>query len=261
MAAYCSSSENVKVYAIKGKLVKATINLFCLPFAGGNKYSYQKYLEKAPSFLNIIPMEYPGRGARIKEALISDVDALVTDLYNQIQKNIGLADYAIYGHSMGGLIGYLLTRKLVENNHKLPLHLFITGTSGPSAESRSSKNRHLLPKEEFIQELKDLDGIPDEILQNEDLLGYIEPILRSDFKTCETYQYKEHDPLNIPFTVITGTDENMEIEDIHLWQKETECVVDFRQIPGKHFFIFKYPRVIVDIVSKKLSVHTKAYQL
>ena len=241
--------------------MKAKINLFCLPFAGGNKYSYQKYLDKAPSFLNIIPMEYPGRGARMKEPLISNADLLVDHLFEKISKNIDQADYAIYGHSMGGLIAFLLARKLVENNCKPPLHLFITGTCGPSSPLRSAKNRHLLPDDEFIQELKELDGIPDEILQNEELLGFIEPILRADFKTCETFQYREDAPLNLPFTVITGTEENMEAEDIHLWQKESGSEVDFRQIPGKHFFIFKYPRVIVDIISKKLSIYSKAYQL
>ncbi|MGZ5135291.1 MAG: thioesterase II family protein [Flavitalea sp.] len=241
--------------------MKASINLFCLPFAGGNKYSYQKYMDKAPAFLNIIPLEYPGRGARIKEALISDADLLVNDLFEKIKRTINQAEYAIYGHSMGGLIAFLLARKLMENNYKPPLHLFITGTCGPSSPLRSAKNRHLLPGDEFIQELKDLDGIPHEILQNEELLGFIEPILRADFKTCETFRYREESPLNIPFTVITGTEEDMQIEDIHLWQKESSSEVDFRQVPGKHFFIFNYPRVIVDIISKKLSVYTKAYQL
>lgn len=241
--------------------MKASMNLFCLPFAGGNKYSYQKYIEKAPSFLNIVPLEYPGRGARMKEALIFDAELLVEDLYNIIKKPADQGDYAIYGHSMGGLIGYLVARKLIANNHRPPLHLFVTGTSGPSSPSRSARNRHLLPKDEFLQELRNLDGIPEEILQHEDLLEYIEPILRADFKACETYQHSETAPLSIPFTVITGTEEDMEIADIQLWQKESDQEIDFRQIPGKHFFIFKYPRVIVDIISKKLSVHTKAYQL
>lgn len=241
--------------------MKATINLFCLPFAGGNTYSYQKYIEKAPSFLNIIPLEYPGRGVRAKEPLTSDIDFLVNDLYNQIYTLADQTDYALYGHSMGGLISYLLARKLIENNHKQPLHLFITGTPAPSALSRSAKKRHLLPMAEFIQELKDLDGMPDEILLNDEVLSYIEPILRTDFKTCETYLYKENTPLSIPFTVITGTGENIEMAEISLWQKETRCAVDFRQIPGKHFFIFKYPGFIVDMMCKKLSVHTKAYQL
>lgn len=237
-----------------------SLNLFCLPFAGGNKYSYRDYREKAPSFLNIIPLEYPGRGTRIKEPLIYDIKDLVNDVYNQICNKVDQLDYAIYGHSMGGLTAYLLTRKLIENNHKEPLHLFITGTSGPSSFSRCEKKRHLLPKKEFIEELKILDGISDEILQNEELLYYFEPIIRSDFMVSETYLHENHPPLNIPFTIITGTEEDMEMADIHLWQKETNCVIDFRQMPGKHFFIFKYPHKIVDIISKKLSVHAKAYQ-
>ncbi|MEJ7738039.1 MAG: thioesterase domain-containing protein [Chitinophagaceae bacterium] len=237
------------------------MNLFCLPFAGGNKYSYREYVEKASSYLNIIPLDYPGRGARTKEPLIENIDTLVEDVYKQISNKVGQTEYAIYGHSLGGLAAYLLTRKLIENNHKAPLHLFITGTTGPSAFSRCEKKRHLLPKKEFLEELKILDGIPDEILQNEELLDYFEPIIRSDFKVSETYLYEDYVPLNIPITIITGTEEDMEIADIRLWQKETTCVIDFRQLPGNHFFIIKQSGKIVEIISKKLSVHAKSYQL
>lgn len=237
------------------------IALFCLPFAGGNKYSYRVFAEKAPSFIHVNTLEYPGRGARIKEPLISDINILVDDVYNQIKDKVDTTEYAIYGHSLGGLVAYLLAKKLIENNHNKPVHLFITGTTGPASLSRGSKKRHTMPKEEFIEELKDFGGMPDEILQNDELLHYFEPILRSDFKASENYVYENYPPLNIPFTVITGMEEDMEFEDIRLWQKETEHVTDFRRLPGKHFFIFNYGSAIVDIISKKLSVYTKAYQL
>ena len=236
-----------------------SLNVFCLPFAGGNKYSYRLYGENASSLLNIIPMDYPGRGARITEPLIEDIYTLVKDMYNQVCNKIGETDYAIYGHSMGGLVAYLLTRALIENNHKAPLHLFITGTTGPSALSRTDKKRHLLPKEEFINEIKKLGGMPDEILQNEEWLYYFEPILRADFKASENYLHENSAPLKVPMTVITGSDEDMEMADILIWQKESACTVDFRQMPGNHFFIFRHPRAIIDIISKKLSVYIKAY--
>ena len=232
--------------------MKKSINLFCLAFAGGNKYSYREFVEKAPSFLNIIPLEYPGRGGRIKEPLLPDIIAVTNDLYKQISPLIGEKEYAIYGHSMGGLTAYLLTRKLIENGHRPPLHLFITGTTGPSAISRTEKKRHLLEKEEFIQEIKDLDGMPDEILYNEELLDYFEPILRSDFAASETYLHQDAAPVDIPFTVITGTEEDMEMEDILLWQKESIHEVDFKQMPGKHFFIFQHIYQIFEIISQKL---------
>ena len=97
--------------------------------------------------------------------------------------------------------------------------------------------------------------MPDEILENEELLYYFEPILRSDFKISEEYVYEERVPFNIPLTVITGTEEDMELEDIQLWQKETTMVVDFKRLPGKHFFIFEHVFRIIEIISRKLYLH------
>lgn len=235
--------------------MKKTTNLFCLPFAGGNKYSYREFVEKAPSFLNLITLDYPGRGTRMREPMPINIDALAHDLYTQVSPLIGQENYAIYGHSLGGLMAYLLTRKLLENGHHAPSHVFITGTTGPSAMSRSEKKRHLLNKEDFINEVRALDGMPEEILNNEELLYYFEPILRSDFKISENYIYQEKSPLNIPITVITGTEEDMEMEDIQLWQKETSHIVDFKRLPGKHFFIFQHAFKIVEIISRKLYLH------
>ena len=230
------------------------INLFCLPFAGGNRYSYRLYEENLPDFIRLIPLEYPGRGARLNEPLVTDINWLVDDLYYQIRHFIDKERYAIYGHSMGGLVACLLSRKVIMNSHLNPLHVFITGTQGPSALSRGEKMRHLLNKEEFIDELKALNGCPDEILNNDEMLSYFLPILQADFKASETYKYQEYEPMNVPFTVITGTEENMKPEDIQLWQRETIARVDFRRLPGKHFFIFQYAHKITEIIAKKLSI-------
>lgn len=238
---------------MKSNTNTASVNLFCLPFAGGHRYSYRDYSEKAPAFLNVIALEYPGRVARMKEPLLTDISSLVDDLFKQISPRTSERPYAIYGHSMGGLIAYLLTRKLIAEGFKAPLHLFITGTSGPSAESRFVKMRHLLPRQEFLQEMRELDGIPEAILQNDELLEYFEPILRSDFQACETYRHVEAPPLNIPITVITGDQEDMTLEDIGLWQNESTQKVDFIRMPGKHFFIFDYPTEVVEIITKKLT--------
>jgi surfactin synthase thioesterase subunit len=234
-------------------LMRKKIKLLSFTFAGGNKYSYRLLREKAPSFLNVITIEYPGRGARIKEKLISDIHVLVDDLYQQVKDAVDTEEYAIYGHSLGGLVAYLLTLKILKNNHRPPEHLFITGTTGPSAPSRLEKKRHLLPQNEFIEEVKDLGGMPDEILESEDMLRFLEPILRNDFKVSETYIYEDHAPLDIPITVITGTEEDMEKEDILLWQKESIEDVDFKQMPGGHFFILNHLHEILEIISDKLA--------
>jgi surfactin synthase thioesterase subunit len=229
------------------------LKIFCLPYAGGNKYSYRELSDAASSHFEFITLDYPGRVPRIKEPLISDANELVEDLFNQIKFKLSEDKYILYGHSMGGLLSYLLARKLIENGFKSPAHLIITGTSGPTVFEKREKKRHLLPQKEFIREMKDLDGIPAEILETEELMSFFEPILRSDFKVCETYLHKESSPLNIPFTVITGTEEDMEDSDILLWQKESSLEIDFNKIEGKHFFVFKKKKEVLDIFEKNLN--------
>lgn len=238
--------------------MKQALNVFCLPYAGGNKYSYRELKRQAPAFLNFILLEYPGRGARMGEPLITDIHIIVDDLFAQIKDSIRNEDYALYGHSMGGLIAYLLTVKITEHKLKQPLHLFITGTSGPSAISRGEKKRFQMAQDEFFKEIKNFGGMPDEILENDELLLYFEPILRSDFQASESYIHESHPALNVPITVITGTGENFEAGDVEIWQKESLHKVDFKRLPGKHFFIFDFVPELIQIIAKKLTSPIKA---
>jgi surfactin synthase thioesterase subunit len=231
--------------------MSSKINVFLLPFAGGNKYSYRKYEESTPSFLKLIPLEYPGRGTRQNEPLITNMQLLVDDVFGQMKEKGFQKPYAIYGHSMGGLLCYLVTRKIIQKGERPPVHLFITGTSGPSENSREKK-RHLLNKEDFLQEIKDLGGLPDPILQDSELMDYYEPIIRADFQLSELYVYEEQPPLDIPVTVITGREEKMSLGKIQAWQKEFVPKIDFKRFPGDHFFILDHIMPIMEIMARKL---------
>lgn len=228
------------------------IDLICLPFAGGNKYSYRPLFSEISEIFNTTTLEYPGRGTRIFEELTSDIDKLVNDLFDQLKPILSKGNYALYGHSLGGLLTYLLAVKIRENKAELPKHIFITGASGPSAPSRLTKKFHLYPRKEFIDEIIILGGMPDEILQDNAMLEFLEPILRNDFKVSETYVHKAAEALNMPFTVITGIDEDLTAEEVLLWQKESTQTVDFMQLEGDHFFIMQHKDFIINAISEKL---------
>ncbi len=229
-----------------------TINLICLPFAGGNKYSYRSLFNRSATLFNVITLEYPGRGSRMSEQLEPDINVLVDDLYLQVKPIVTNGEYAIYGHSLGGLIAYLLTVKVLQNKHQAPKHVFVTGASGPSAASRSAKKLYLYPHKEFIEELVALGGLPDEIIREKDMINFLEPILRNDFKASATYVHKKIWPLSIPLTVITGTEEPITVDERLLWQDEFTTVVDFIQMTGNHFFIFNHSDELINIISRKL---------
>ena len=227
------------------------ITLICFPFAGGNRYSFRAFQSLWPKEIRTIVIEYPGRGARIMQPLQSDISNVAIDAFSLIKEIIGNTDYAIYGHSMGAIVGFEVIHRILDDGLPAPVHFFVTGTTAPSSPRRSERKWHLLPKDQFISRLRDLDGCPKEIFENPELLDFVEPIIRSDFKAVETFRYHRRKPFDIPVTVVTGSEESMEERDIVLWQEETVRKVDFRRMKGDHFFIFDMqqndiPRLILE---------------
>jgi surfactin synthase thioesterase subunit len=86
------------------------MNLFCIPFAGGNSYSYGELKRYVPESLNIIALDFPGHGKRMGEALLTNIHAMADDLYHQIKDHLN-RPYAVWGHSLGGIVSYLLLKK------------------------------------------------------------------------------------------------------------------------------------------------------
>jgi surfactin synthase thioesterase subunit len=231
------------------------INLFCFPFAGGNKYSYRDYEKFMPSNIKLIPIESPGRGMRFSERLSCSIDEIVADYYDQI-KDYLQEPYAIYGHSMGALTGFLVTKRIIEENLNPPLHLFFSGRAGPSSKDKDEA-KYLLPQKEFVAELKSLDGIPEGVLKDEDLMEIFEPILRADFQAIETYTYNSSQAIDIPISVAIGKEEKVSLQEAEAWQKESQHPLKIKQFPGKHFFIFQYPEHIMRwITLELLSINT-----
>lgn len=237
------------------------INLFCFPFAGGNKFSYRVYEPYASAIVNMVTVEYPGRGVRPGEACVRQMAQLLDDVYMSLYPAISAGKYAFYGHSMGAIVSFCLIKRLAAEGRPLPVHLFISGSPAPTAKTAISKKRHLMDKDDFLQEIKELDGCPAEVLENEELLNYFEPILRCDFEVSETFDYHHDHPLRIPITVITGDEEVILEEDLVQWQKESIRPVDFIKLPGRHFFILEYPQKVMHIINEKLNAHSKIFHI
>jgi len=227
-----------------------SINLICFPFAGGNKYSYRILKSNCSRKLNVITLEYPGRGNRIGEPFCDNIQLLVKDLCRQLYGLIDTEHYAFYGHSMGGLLAYLVTKELEESNRPKPIHIFISGTKGPSIVRQEKK--HLLEKERFIEEIKKYGGLPVQVLEEEELLNFFEPILRADFKIVENFVYENRGPIKHPLTIITGSEDDLTYDEIYGWRKEAMEEVDFIIMPGNHFFIFNHVNEILKIIEQKV---------
>lgn len=226
------------------------VNLFCIPFAGGSKYSFTNFEASFPAGIRVKAIDFPGRGARIKEKLLHGMDDLVDDAFRQIH-HLLTQPYALFGHSMGGMICYLLALKIREYNLHPPIHLFVSGTPGPSTRNEESTD-YMLEKNEFLKKVRDLGGLPPELLENNEMLDFFEPILRADFRAIDTYKYQPAPPLNTAITVMKGIDEDLAHFQVIGWQRESVCPIELIQLPGNHFFIYDHVKTIGNIIDRKL---------
>lgn len=231
-------------------------DLICFPFAGGNKFCYRLFESHYPEQFSSFTVEYPGRGRRVSQSPIKNINDLAKDAFYQIVDRTR-HPYMLYGHSMGALVAFLVLHILNANHHRLPVHVFFTGTTAPSAPRRKAKIKHRLDRPSFLQEIKNYEGTPASLWEDHDLLDFFEPILRADFEAVETYEYKPLQRLNIPFTVITGTQEDLDEDEIKLWQKETILPVEFIKMSGKHFFIHEHSSEIVKTMISKTITTSK----
>ncbi|WP_062053004.1 thioesterase II family protein [Aquimarina longa] len=224
--------------------------IIAFPFAGGNRYSFSSIEKHVPKNIDWITLELPGRGNRFKENLLVKIDDMVDDLLDKIIPHIQKSDYIIYGHSMGTLLGYELTKRIIQEKLKLPKHLFFTGRGAPGFD-RFKNKKSTLPKELFWKEVIEMGGFPNDILDHEDLLDLYFPIMKSDFKAVEDYEFCQmKKPFLIPIHICMGNEEIGEEEDktplssMKAWSNETSYSCSFELLKGDHFFILKHPKTI-----------------
>lgn len=216
--------------------------MFLLHFAGGNRNSYQ-FLTPHLTDFDLIPLELPGRGRRFGEPLIKDFDSAAHDLFVQARAFLATrTPFLIYGHSMGAALGFRLAGML-ENAGFPPAWLFVSGNCGPGVGS--DVPLHLLPQEEFIQELVRLGGIPPEVLSNTEIMDFYLPLLRADFELVEKYVHAPADILGTPIYAMMGAEEK-HAELIANWGKFTRASFDCLLLDGGHFFIYRHVQKIAE---------------
>lgn len=209
--------------------------IVAFPFAGGNKYSYSKMIHNSNEF---IVLEYPGRGTRSDKPLITNLNELIEDMFNEFEKIVDEEnDYIIYGHSMGALIAYFICLMIEQKKMKQPDMLVVSGAKAPFYR-RIDKISHL-DNESFWAEITKIGGIPKELKEDKELIDFFTPILKADFRLLENYSYSGKNKINIPIDVFYGSEEDIEIEQVLAWKETTHKNINIQCLPGDHFFIFK----------------------
>ena len=113
--------------------------------------------ELAPQ-IDVCPVQLPGREERFNEPAHTDLRALASMVITQLQAYFD-KPYALFGHSMGALLSYEVSRQLEAQGAPMPVRTFLSAYVPPHRPSRWSPIHHL-PDDAFLDEIRQLDGTP-----------------------------------------------------------------------------------------------------
>lgn len=211
------------------------LRLFAFPWAGGGATVFQTWASGLPADVELLPVQLPGREERLGEPAFERIEPLVEATRQALAPHLDVP-FAFYGHSMGALVAFELTRALRRRGGPMPARLMVSGRRAPHLPV-PRPHLHALPDAEFLAGLRRLQGTDDAVLESSELMALVLPTLRADFAVCETRVHAEEPPLDLPITAFGGvSDREAGFADVAAWRHHTRGGFRSRMFPGHHFF-------------------------
>lgn len=215
------------------------VRLLCLAQAGGAAGAFAGWRPHLPEGLEIVPIELPGRGTRLAEPLADDVDTLVGDLADALGDDIA-DDYALFGHSFGGLLAYELAIALVRAGHRPPVSLLVSAVRAPHVAV--DEPLHLLDDDALLAHLRRIDGLPEALLRHRPYVDTVLRAVRADLRLAD--RYHRRDPFRVPFPlhVLGGlADPIVPPDTLGDWERCAGGDFSVAVYPGDHFYLYRDP--------------------
>lgn len=227
------------------------LRLFCFPYAGGGASIFRLWATALPTDVEVCPVYLPGRENRLREPLFTSMEQLIPALGRALDPYMDIP-FAFFGYSMGALISFELARHLRRGQRQGPIQLFIAADRAPQLPHPGPALHHL-PDGEFKRELARFGGTPAAVLEHEELMEVLQPILRADFTLYETYVYVSEAPLDCPIIAFGGIDDPMiSMQEVAAWNEQTRQAFLLHRLPGNHFFLQSEQNTLLRLLSQEL---------
>ncbi|HKY05779.1 MAG TPA: alpha/beta fold hydrolase [Blastocatellia bacterium] len=229
----------------------AKLRLFCFPYAGAGAAIYYSWANGSLDNVEVCAVELPGRGTRMQEPALTSIQSQVDSVFGGIHKHLD-KPFAFWGHSMGSIIAFELTRRLSLESNLAPAHLFVSGRQAPHIPDKFAPTYNL-PEPDLLRDLKRLNGTPREVLESPELMQLVLPMLRADLEAIDTYSYKPGAKIGCPITVFGGVrDPEVDRAGLEGWSEHTTAAFSLRMLPGDHFFLHSAQQLLLKIVNQGL---------
>lgn len=214
------------------------LRMVVLHHAGGSHVSFRRWARLLPAGWEACLVDAPGRGHDADAPPLRAMDELVRHLVRELAP---LADrpFALFGHSMGAVVGFALCIELRAMGLPLPVWLGVSAHPGPrTPDRRRTLELNRLAPDALRTALHRIGGVPQALVEDDELWDRIEPLLRADLEVAERWRPPGVEVLPVPITAFCGQDDPVARRTAMLrWAGHTERFLGVREFAGDHFFV------------------------
>lgn len=234
----------------------STLTLLCLPCAGASATMYLRWRRLLPRWIEVVPVELPGRGARLGEDFVEGFEPMVALLCAE-HDNALRGNFAFFGHSMGALLAWGMSRRLQAQGRPAPRALLVSGSAAPSQRD-PGRFVDIDDDAALVADLRKQGGTPEELFASPELMRMTLDTLAADYRVCKSFSYPGaqalHKPLDVPLHAFAGRQDDIEPRRMQAWSSESAHPgFSLDWFDGGHFFIRQHEAQVLAAVAQRLA--------
>ena len=249
----------------------AKARIFCFPYAGGGLVSFRGWAQLFDGAVEVVAVEAPGRGTRISETAVDNLDTFVEGLLPEM---VGWLDRpsAFFGHCLGGLTMFATLHALPEACTHFIKYAFACGVRPPHLLKRRGEFEDNLAYDMMLHRNFDVRLPPfaqtDEIFANiirqfdtpaanrmleiPKLREVLLPTIRAEFRMAYNYEYARLEPFSFPISSFVGdSDPWVSEEDSAGWGELTRGGFTNHVRKGSHFLMAEDGGYILETINNE----------
>lgn len=238
--------------------ISERLRLFIFHHAGGSHLLYRTWPGLLPAHWDVRLLDAPGRGRLADEPPLDDARRLAGFFLRRLGADL-TGPFAFFGHSMGALVAYELTRLLEAEGRELPLWLGLSARGAPRPQGDDTR-RHELPDDELRVHLAAMGGTPLEVLHEPDLWAMFAPAIRNDLRLVENWRPQPGlAPLTVPLAVYGGHgDVVVAPHRLADWEQHAERFQGLHLLDGGHFYFQSDPAPLLGLITRHATAALEA---
>lgn len=219
-----------------------------IPFAGGSGLSFEALRRAVGAYMPVVGVTYKSRYQKDVTRAPDTVEAMANEVIALIDR-LAVREVILFGYSLGAIVAYEVARRQHEFGPRLS-KLVVAACRAPRIFSCAQVTLDG-SEEEFIQTLSKFGAVPDFILQHSAAKHRMLPSLIKDFQAAALYRYVAGEPVEVPLTVLGGSDDPFApVEDVMAWEEHSHNFAGVKFFEGNHFFLTRHVTAITKIITK-----------